>query len=62
MPGILAQINNIFAEHKANVEGQYLKTNETIGYVITDINQNYNKEMVKALEAIDHTIRLRVLY
>jgi D-3-phosphoglycerate dehydrogenase len=42
--------------------GQYLKTNEQIGYVITDINKEYEKDVVKALRAIEHTIKFRVLY
>jgi D-3-phosphoglycerate dehydrogenase len=61
-PGILAQINNIFAKHKINIEGQYLKTNEDIGYVITDVNKNYSKKVIGELKSIPETIRVRVLY
>lgn len=60
--GILAKINNVLANHDTNIVGQYLKTNELIGYVITDIDKEYNKEVVDALKAIDGTIRFRVLY
>lgn len=60
--GILAQINSILAKHNINIVGQYLKTNETIGYVITDINKEYNKEVIKDLKSIAHTIKFRVLY
>jgi len=60
--GILAKINNVLAEHETNIVGQYLKTNELIGYVITDIDKAYNEEVVDALKAIDGTIRFRVLY
>ncbi len=61
-PGVLAQINNVFAGYKINIEGQYLKTNESVGYVITDVNAMYDEKVVKALREIDGTIRLRVLY
>ncbi len=61
-PGVLAKINNVLAEHEANIVGQYLKTNETIGYVITDIDKKYGKELTKALKKIEHTIKFRVLY
>ncbi len=61
-PGILAQINNIFARNKINIEGQYLKTNEDIGYVITDVNKNYSKKVISELKSIPETIRVRVLY
>ena len=62
VPGILARINQVLADHNINIVGQYLKTNETIGYVITDIDKSYNGNIIKALRNIDHTIRSRVLY
>lgn len=62
VPGILARINQILATHGINIVGQYLKTNESIGYVITDINKEYNKDVIKELRAIEHTIKFRVLY
>jgi D-3-phosphoglycerate dehydrogenase len=60
--GILAHINKVLADHDANIVGQYLKTNEQIGYVITDIDKAYDKELIKALKNIEHTIKFRVLY
>lgn len=64
VPGILASINNILAKHNINILGQYLKTNETIGYVITDINNDvrHHEELVKDLKSISGTIRHRMLY
>lgn len=62
VPGILAKINQILANNEINIVGQYLKTNETIGYVITDINKEYNKDVIKELRAIENTIKFRVLY
>jgi D-3-phosphoglycerate dehydrogenase len=61
-PGILAQINTILAENKINILGQYLKTNEEIGYAITDVNQKYNTQVLDILKKIPNTIRFRVLY
>lgn len=60
--GILAKINSVLANHGVNIEGQYLKTNENIGYVITDIDTAYNKDIIQELKDIPHTIRFRVLY
>ena len=60
--GILAQINNILLEYDNNILGQYLKTNETLGYVITDIDNFHNKELEKKLKKIPNTIRYRILY
>ncbi len=62
VPGILARINQVLADHGINIVGQYLKTNELIGYVITDINKEYDKEVIAKLRAIEHTIKFRVLY
>jgi D-3-phosphoglycerate dehydrogenase len=60
--GILAQINNVLAKHHINIVGQYLKTSDKVGYVITDIDKAYNKDVIKDLKAIENTIKFRVLY
>lgn len=62
IPGIMARINNIFSRFNINVVGQYLKTNEKVGYLVTDIDKEYNSDVVDELKRIDHTIKLRVLY
>ena len=58
----MAKINSILAENNINIEGQYLKTNEQIGYVITDVNKKYDVQVLDILKKIPHTIRFRVLY
>ena len=62
VPGVLARINNVLAAHQVNILGQYLKTNELIGYVITDINREYDQDVIQALREVEHTIKFRVLY
>ncbi len=62
VPGILAQLNAVFAKYNVNIQAQYLKTNNEIGYVITDVSTDYNPEIIAAIKAIEHTIRFRVLY
>jgi D-3-phosphoglycerate dehydrogenase len=62
VPGVLAHINNVLAAHSVNILGQYLKTNEHIGYVITDVNEEYDQDVIKALRNVGHTIKFRVLY
>ena len=61
-PGVIAEITNTLASHNINVVGQYLKTSEHIGYVITDIDKKYDKSITKELKKIDGTIKFRVLY
>ena len=62
VPGILAAINTFFGENHINIEDQYLKTNEDVGYVITDINKKYDEKILGKLKSIPGTIKLRVLY
>ena len=62
MPGILARINQALAGHGANILGQYLKTQERIGYVITDIEGSYSDALLDEIREIPHTLRFRVLY
>ncbi|MEN9946177.1 MAG: hypothetical protein RLZZ293_563, partial [Pseudomonadota bacterium] len=61
-PGILVQINQVLANHNANILGQYLKTNESVGYVISDINVVYDKNVIHQLKKIEGTLSTRVLY
>lgn len=60
--GILAKINGILAKHQINIAGQYLKTNEKIGYVITDVDTDYDKAVISDLRDIENTIKFRLLY
>jgi len=61
-PGVLLNINKIISSFDINIKGQYLKTIEDIGYVITDIDRKYDKSVIKKLKDVNHTIKLRVLY
>lgn len=62
VPGVMASINQVFANHDINIVGQYLMTNTNIGYVITDVSDEYDKQVLKDLKQIDHTIKFRILY
>ncbi len=61
-PGVMLEINKVISKYNINIKGQYLKTNDNIGYVITDIDSIYNKKVVNSLKSISATIKLRVLY
>ena len=60
-PGVLALVNQTFAEHGANIEGQMLATRGELGYAVTDIGSELPDEAAATLEAMPETIRLRVL-
>ncbi len=61
VPGVMATVNGILAEHKVNVEAQLLGTRGEVGYVVTDVSATYTDEMLEQLRSLPETIRLRVL-
>ncbi len=62
VPGVLAAINSVLADHGVNVEGQLLGTRGDSGYVLTDIGVDYPDEVLEQLRQLPQTVRLRVLY
>ena len=61
VPGVMAAINSVLAEHKVNVEAQLLGTRGELGYALTDIGIDYPDGVVARLREMDQTVRLRVL-
>ncbi len=61
VPGVLSQINGIFAKNNVNVLSQYLRTNELIGYVIADVDREYKDSLFDDLQKVDHTIKVRIV-
>lgn len=62
VPGVMAKINEILAKFDLNITGQYLSTDPKVGYVITDLDKEYNKQVIDELKAVEGTIKFRVLY
>ena len=62
IPGVLSEINTRLSQHKINILGQYLKTNDDIGYVVLDVNKNISANAIQLLKEVKGTIKLRVLY
>ncbi len=62
VPGIMAKINEVLARYEMNIIGQYLSTDSEVGYVITDLDKEYPKEVIQALKKVENTIKFRVLY
>ena len=58
----MAKINKVLAEYELNISSQYLSTDNEVGYVITDLDKEYNKDVLKALKKVENTIKFRVLY
>ncbi|MEM6573897.1 MAG: phosphoglycerate dehydrogenase [Pseudomonadota bacterium] len=61
-PGVLRQVNKVFAEGHVNVAAQYLQTHNNVGYVVMDVETTDVKELLARLKSIEGTLRSRVLY
>ncbi|MDP4488128.1 MULTISPECIES: phosphoglycerate dehydrogenase [Pseudoalteromonas] len=61
-PGVLTQINQAFAQHGINIAAQYLQTDESIGYVVIDVDSDHSEVALKELSAVEGTIRARILH
>lgn len=62
VPGVLAQINERFSRAGINIAAQYLQTNNEIGYVVIDVDATASQVALDELNAVDGTIRCRILY
>ena len=62
VPGVLSEINTQLSKHKINILGQYLKTNDAIGYVVLDVNKNLSRNALELLRKVKATIKVRMLY
>jgi len=62
VPGVLSAINTTLSNNKINILGQYLKTNDEIGYVVLDIDKKLSNTAVQLLKEVKDTIKVRLLY
>ncbi|MBP3975115.1 phosphoglycerate dehydrogenase [Pseudoxanthomonas spadix] len=64
VPGVLSQINDVFRDQGINIDGQFLRTDAQVGYVVIDVTATEAQTTVlkDALAAIDGTLRVRTLY
>jgi D-3-phosphoglycerate dehydrogenase len=62
VPGVLSQINGQLSKYKINIVGQYLKTNDDIGYVVVDVDKKLSNQATQLLKEVPHTIKVRLLY
>ena len=62
VPGVMAKINKVLAKYDMNITGQYLSTDSKVGYVITDLDKEYNQNVIRKLREVEGTIKFRVLY
>ncbi|MFL5789059.1 MAG: NAD(P)-dependent oxidoreductase, partial [Flavisolibacter sp.] len=62
VPGVLSNINGQLSKNKINIVGQYLKTNDEIGYVVVDVDKRLSDRAAKLLREVPNTLKVRLLY
>ncbi len=62
VPGVMAEILSILADHNANIHAQQLGTDDTIGYLVTDLDRSVSDDVKAAIAALPTSIRTRILY
>ena len=62
VPGVLSAINTQLSKHNINIVGQYLKTNDEIGYVVLDVDKKLSSQALQLLKEVKETIKVRMLY
>lgn len=61
-PGVLGEINGIISKAGANIEGQYLSTDEKIGYLVMDVHSSHAAMLADEIGKLSRSIRTRVVY
>ena len=62
VPGVLSEINTELSRNRINILGQYLKTNDEIGYVVLDVDKKLSRKAAQLLKEVKDTIKVRLLY
>lgn len=61
-PGVLGEINGIISKAGANIEGQYLSTDDEIGYLVMDVHSTHADQLAGDIAKLGRSIRTRVVY
>jgi len=62
MPGVLSRINGLIAAMSVNIKAQSYNTRGGIGYLIMDVERSLSREVQQQIEALDSSIRTRLLF
>ncbi len=61
-PGVLGEINGIISKYGANIQGQFLSTDENIGYLVVDIENMKSESLVQEIQKSSRSLRTRVIF
>lgn len=61
-PGVLGEINGIISKHGANIQGQFLSTDDKIGYLVIDVETNSADELAQEIQKSSRSIKTRIVF
>lgn len=61
VPNVMGDLLEVLSELNANIHAQHLATDEKIGYLITDLDQDVSEAVKNSMRALKASIRTRVL-
>ncbi|MBY0553973.1 phosphoglycerate dehydrogenase [bacterium] len=65
-PGVLGELNGFISEAQANIQGQYLSTDNEIGYLVTDLELDQSKmsaqDLAYKFESSKRNIKTRIVF
>ncbi|MGH7271360.1 MAG: NAD(P)-dependent oxidoreductase, partial [Polyangiaceae bacterium] len=62
VPGVVRDISRIVTDKGANIAGQVLATDQDIGYLVMDLDQDVALDVKNAVAALEADIKTRILY
>lgn len=61
-PGVLGEINGIISKHGANIQGQFLSTDEKIGYLVIDVETDNADPLAQEIQKSARSLRTRIVF
>lgn len=61
-PGVMSEINSIVSAEGANIQAQYLSTDQNIGYLVMDVEQANAEPLNQKIGALSRSIKTRIVY
>ena len=61
-PGVLSRINKMISESNINIKNQYLATDESIGYLIMDLETKDVQSICRNMSSLDTSIKTRLIF
>ena len=62
IPGVMSEINRVFSENGFNISGQFLQTDEKLGYVVMDVDQECSAQAIEKIRDVKGTLKVRRLF